>query len=60
MVITAKTKFLASRVVLSGVLRWEDMSWRCIGAVNDRLRWVDNTIGVNFIDPNSWVDDGPQ
>ena len=33
---TAKMKFSASRVVLSGVLRRKDVSWRRIGAVNDR------------------------
>ena len=53
---TAKTKFSASRVVLSGVLRREDVSWRRIGAVNDRLEWVAKTLGVAFVDPNSWVD----
>ena len=57
MVNTAKTKFSTSRVVLSGVLRREDVSWRRIGAVNDRLEWVANTLGVTFVDPNSWVDD---
>jgi len=51
---TAKTKFSASRVVLSGVLWREDMSWRCIGAVNDRLEWVAKTLGVTFVDPNNW------
>jgi len=54
---TAKTKFSASRVVLSGVLRREDVSWRRSGAVNDRLEWIANTPGVTFVDPNSWVDD---
>jgi hypothetical protein len=54
---TAKTKFSTFRVFLSGVLRREDLSWRLIGAVNDRLEWVANTIGVTFVDPNSWVDD---
>jgi hypothetical protein len=54
---TAKTKFSASRVVLSGVLRREDVSWWRIGAVNNRLEWVANTLGVTFVDPSSWVDD---
>jgi hypothetical protein len=54
---TAKTMFSTSRVVFSGVLRREDVSWRRIGAVNDRLVWVANTLGVTFLDPNSWVDD---
>jgi hypothetical protein len=47
---TTKTKFSASRVVLSGVLRRKDVSWRRIGAVNDRLEWVANTLGVTFRD----------
>jgi hypothetical protein len=52
-----RTKFSASRVVLSGVLRRKDVSWRRIGAVNDRLEWVANTLGVTFVDQNCWVDD---
>jgi len=52
-----KTKFSASRMVLSGVLRREGVSWRRIGTVNDRLQWVVKTLGVTFVDPNSWVDD---
>jgi hypothetical protein len=44
-------------VVLSGVLGRKDVSWRRIGAVNDRLEWVANTLRVTFVDPNSWVDD---
>jgi len=28
-----------------------------IGAANDRLEWVTNTLGVTYVDPNSWVDD---
>ena len=53
---TAKTKFSASRVVLSEVLRRQDVSWWRTGAV-DRLEWVVKTLGVTFVDPNSWVDD---
>jgi len=59
----AKTKFSASRVDLSGVLQREDVSWRRIGAVNNRLEWAANrlewaanTLGVT-VDPNSWVAD---
>jgi hypothetical protein len=48
---TEKTKFSASMVVLSGVLRRKDVAWRRIGAVNDRLEWVANTLGVTFVDP---------
>jgi len=54
---TAKTKFQKSRVVLSGVMRRRDLSWRRIGAVNRRYEWTTNMLGVNFLDPNSWVDD---
>ena len=54
---TAKTKFSTSRVVLSGVLRRRELSWRRNGAVNSRYEWVAQTLGVNFVDPNSWIDD---
>jgi len=54
---TAKTMFSASRVVSCGVLRRADVSWRRIGAVNDGLSFVAKTLGVTFVDPNSWVDD---
>jgi hypothetical protein len=54
---TAKSKFSSSRVILSGVLRRRDVQWRRIGAVNDRLEWVANSLNVTFVDPNSWVDD---
>jgi hypothetical protein len=54
---TAKTMFSASRVVLSGVLRRKDVSWRHNGTVNDRLEWVANTLVVTFVGPNSWVYD---
>jgi len=53
---TAKTKFSTSRVVLSGVLQRRDTSWRHIGAVNSRYELVAKTLGVTFVDPNSWVD----
>jgi hypothetical protein len=53
----AKTNFLATRVVLSGVLRRRDVSYRRIGAVNSRLEWVANTLRVTFVDPDCWVDD---
>ena len=54
---TAETKFSTSRIVLSGVLRRRDVSWRRNGAVNSRYEWVVKTLGVSFVDPNSWVDD---
>ena len=33
------------------------MSWRRIGAENSIYEWVDRTLGVTFVDLNSWVDD---
>ena len=52
----AKTKFSTSWVGLSGVLWRQDVSWRHIGVVNSRYEWVAQTLGVTFVDPNSWVD----
>ena len=34
------------------------MSWRHIGALNDRFNWVANALGLTFVDPNSWIEDG--
>jgi hypothetical protein len=53
---TAKTKCSTSRIVLSGVLRRQDVSWRRVGAVNSRYEWVAQTLRVTWVDPNSWVD----
>jgi hypothetical protein len=50
----AKTTFSTSRVVPSGVMRRQDMSWRRIGAVNSRYEWVAQTLVVTFVDPNTW------
>jgi len=33
------------------------VSWQHIGAINSRYEWLAQTLGVNFVDPNSWVDD---
>jgi len=33
----AKAKFLGSRLVLSGALRSKGVTWRRVGAANDRL-----------------------
>lgn len=52
----AKTKFPKSKLVLSGVLRRRDVSWRRIGAINSRYDWIAKTLGVTFVDPNSWVE----
>ena len=53
----AKVKFPNSKIVLSGVLRQADVSWRCIGALNDRYDWILRTLGVTFLDPNSWLEE---
>jgi len=55
---TAKKKLPNCKLVLSGVLRRRDVSWRRIGSLNDRLDWVANTVGLTFVDPNSWIEDG--
>ena len=34
---TMKTKFSTSRVILSGIMRRRDISWRRIGALNGRI-----------------------
>ena len=52
----AKVKFPQSKIVLSGVLRRTDVSLRRIGALNDRYYWIAKTMGVTFVDPNSWLE----
>jgi hypothetical protein len=52
----AKTKFPQASLVLSGVIRHRDVLWQCIGALNDRYDWVARTLGVTFVDPNSWIE----
>jgi len=54
----AKKKLPNCRLVLSGVLRRRDVSWRRIGALNDRFDWVANALGLTFVDKNSWIEDG--
>jgi len=34
------------------------VSWRRIGALNDRFDWVANALGFTLVDPNSWIEDG--
>jgi hypothetical protein len=34
------------------------VSWRRIGALNDRLDWVANALEITFVDPNSWIENG--
>jgi hypothetical protein len=57
LVAMANSRFPNCRLVLSGVLRRRNISWRRIGALNE-INWVANTLGVTFVDPNSWIDDG--
>ena len=42
----AKVKFPQFKIVLSGVLRRIYVSWRSIGALNDRYDWIAKTLGV--------------
>ena len=58
LVATAKRKLPNCRLVLSGVLRRRVLSWRRIGALNDTYDWVANVLGLAFVDPNSWMEDG--
>jgi hypothetical protein len=58
LVFTAKKKLPNCRLVLSGVLRRRDVSWRRIGALNSRFDWVANALVLTFVDPNSWIEDG--
>ena len=44
----AKFKFPQSKIVLSGVLRWTDGSWRRFGGLNDRYYWIAKILGVNL------------
>jgi len=56
-VATDKPKFPHCRLALSGILRRSDVTWRCVGAVDDRYDWVAKTLGVTFADLNSWIED---
>jgi hypothetical protein len=51
-----KTKFPQSRLVLSGVLRRRHVSWRRIRALNGRYDCIAKTLGITFVDPNSWIE----
>jgi hypothetical protein len=55
---TVKKKLPKCRLVLSGVLRRRDASYRRIGALNDRLEWGAKALELTFVDPNSWIEDG--
>jgi hypothetical protein len=52
-----KTKFPKSRLVLSGVFRRRGVAWRQIGASNGRYDWIAKTLGITFVDPNSWIEE---
>ena len=58
LVAAAKSKFPHSRLVLSGLLRRRDVTGRRLRAVNDIYDWVAKTLGVSFVDLNSWIEDG--
>jgi hypothetical protein len=53
----AKVKLSQSKIVLNGVLRRTDVAWRHIGALNDGYDWIAKTLGITFVDPNSWLED---
>jgi hypothetical protein len=55
---TVKKKLPTCRLVLSGVLRRRDVSLRRIGAHNDRFDCVATALGLTFVDPNSWIENG--
>jgi hypothetical protein len=57
LVTAAKAKHPNCKIVLSGVLRRGDVSWRRTGALNDRLDWIAGALGITFVDPNSWIED---
>ena len=58
LVATAKRKLPNCRLVLSGVSRRRDVSWRRTGALSDRFDWVAKALGLTFVDPNSWIENG--
>ena len=58
LVTNVKKKLPNCKLVLSGVLRRRDASWKRIGALNDRLDWVASAVGLMFVDPNSWIEEG--
>jgi hypothetical protein len=58
LVATAEGKLPNCRLILSGMLRRRDVSWRPTGALNDRFDWVANALDITCVDPNSWIEDG--
>jgi hypothetical protein len=55
---TAQRKLSNCRLVLSGVLRPSDVSWRRVRALNNRYDWVAKYLGLNFVYPNIWIEKG--
>jgi hypothetical protein len=53
----AKAKFPGYRLVLSGVWGSKGVTWRLVGAANDRLKRVTRSLGAIFVDPNNWIRD---
>jgi hypothetical protein len=31
------------------------VTWRRVGAANDRIEWVARSLGATFVDPNRWI-----
>jgi hypothetical protein len=56
LVYKAKNKFPQSRLGLGGILRRRHVSWRWIGALNSRYNWIAKTLGITFVDLNSWIE----
>jgi hypothetical protein len=54
---TAKTKLPGLRLVVSGILRSRCVSWRRVGAANDRLKWIAGAPGSTLVGPNRWIRD---
>lgn len=40
------------------MLRRTDVSWKRTGALNGRYDWVANALGLTFVDPKNWLEDG--
>ena len=54
---TAKAKFMGTKQVLSGDLRGKGVTWRRVGAANNRLECVATSLGATSVDTNSWIRD---
>jgi hypothetical protein len=38
-------------------MRRNDVAWRRIGTLKNRYDWIMKTVGVAFVDANSWLED---